>query len=253
MTTALVTGASGGIGAEIARVLAPDHDLVLVARSAAKLDALATELGGARVIAADLSDPGAVGKIAAELPDVDVLVNNAGVGDFGAFAAEDPERILGMIQLNITSLTALTRQYLPAMLERGQGRVMNVASTASFQPGPLMAVYYATKSYVLSFSEALHEETRGTGVTVTALCPGPTASGFQAAADMQLSPLVANRKLPSAAEVAAFGVKAMQRGDAVAVPGAMNKIMAASVRLTPRPVIRRLVRKMQETKPPKDA
>ena len=253
MSLALVTGASGGIGAEIARVLAPDHDLVLVARSAAKLDALATELGGARVIAADLSDPGAVGKIAAELPDVDVLVNNAGVGDFGAFAAEDTERILGMIQLNITSLTALTRQYLPAMLERGQGRVLNVASTASFQPGPLMAVYYATKSYVLSFSEALHEETRGTGVSVTALCPGPTASGFQAAADMELSPLVANRKLPSAADVAAYGVKAMQRGDAVAVPGAMNKIMAASVRLTPRPVIRRLVRKMQETKPAKDA
>jgi len=128
----------------------------------------------------------------------------------------------------------------------------NVASTASFQPGPLMAVYYATKSYVLSFSEALHEETRGTGVSVTALCPGPTASGFQAAADMELSPLVANRKLPSAADVAAYGVKAMQRGDAVAVPGAMNKIMAASVRLTPRPVIRRLVRKMQETKPSKE-
>jgi short-subunit dehydrogenase len=252
MSLALVTGASGGIGAEIARVLAPDHDLVLVARSAAKLDALATELGGARVIAADLSDPGAVGKIAAELPEVDVLVNNAGVGDFGAFAAEDTERILGMIQLNITSLTALTRQYLPAMLERRQGRVMNVASTASFQPGPLMAVYYATKSYVLSFSEALHEETRGTGVSVTALCPGPTASGFQAAADMELSPLVANRKLPSAADVAAYGVKAMQRGDAVAVPGAMNKIMAASVRLTPRPVIRRLVRKMQQTKPSKE-
>jgi len=130
--------------------------------------------------------------------------------------------------------------------------VMNVASTASFQPGPLMAVYYATKSYVLSFSEALHEETRGTGVSVTALCPGPTASGFQAAADMELSPLVANRKLPSAADVAAYGVKAMQRGDAVAVPGAMNKIMAASVRLTPRPVIRRLVRKMQQTKPSKE-
>lgn len=249
MGTALVTGASGGIGEEIARVLAPDHDLVLLARSAAKLDALATELGGARVIASDLSEPGAVGKIAAELPDVDVLVNNAGVGDFGAFASADPDRTLAMIQLNVTSLTALTRQYLPGMLERGHGRVLNVASTASFQPGPLMAVYYATKSYVLSFSEALHEETRGTGVTVTALCPGPTASGFQAAADMELSPLVANRKLPSAAEVAAFGVKAMARGDAVAVPGAMNKVMAASVRLTPRPVIRRLVRKMQETKP----
>jgi short-subunit dehydrogenase len=250
-SVALVTGASGGIGLEIARVLAPDHDLVLVARSAAKLDALATELGGARVVAADLSEPGAVAKIAAEVPDVDVLVNNAGVGDFGAFAEADVDRTLGMIQLNVTSLTALTRQYLPAMLARGHGRVLNVASTASFQPGPLMAVYYATKAYVLSFSEALSEEVRGTGVTVTALCPGPTASGFQAAADMEMSPLVAGRKLPSAAEVARYGVKAMEKGDAVAVPGAMNKLMAASVRLTPRPVIRRLVRKMQETKPPK--
>ena len=252
MTIALVTGASGGIGAEIARVLAPDHDLVLVARSAAKLDALATELGGARVIAADLSDPGAVGKIAAELPDVDVLVNNAGVGDFGMFASADPDRTLAMIQLNITSLTALTRQYLPGMLTRGHGRVMNVASTAAFQPGPLMAVYYATKSYVLSFSEAIAEETRGTGVTVTALCPGPTASGFQSAADMELSPLVANRKLPSAADVARHGVKAMEAGDVVVVPGGMNKVMAASVRFTPRPVLRRLVRKMQETKPSKE-
>jgi short-subunit dehydrogenase len=251
MTVALVTGASGGIGLEIARVLASEHDLVLVARSAAKLDAVAAELGGARVIAADLSDPAAVAKIAAEIPDVDVLVNNAGVGDFGMFASADPDRTLAMIQLNITSLTALTRQYLPGMLARGHGRVMNVASTAAFQPGPLMAVYYATKSYVLSFSEAIAEETRGTGVTVTALCPGPTASGFQSAADMELSPLVANRKLPSAADVARHGVKAMESGDVVVVPGGMNKVMAASVRFTPRPVLRRLVRKMQETKPSK--
>jgi short-subunit dehydrogenase len=252
MTTALVTGASGGIGLEIARVLAPDHDLVLVARSAAKLDAVAGELGGARVIAADLSDPSAVAKIVAEVPEVDVLVNNAGVGDFGAFAEADLDRTLAMIQLNVTSLTALTRRYLPGMLERGHGRVLNVASTASFQPGPLMAVYYATKSYVLSFTEAVAEEVRGSGVTVTALCPGPTASGFQAAADMELSPLVANRKLPSAADVARHGVRAMEKGDVVVVPGAMNKIMAASVRFTPRPVLRRLVRKMQETKPSKE-
>jgi short-subunit dehydrogenase len=252
MSTALVTGASGGIGLEIARVLAPDHDLVLVARSAAKLDVLASELGGARVIAADLADPSAVGKIVAEIPDVDVLVNNAGVGDFGPFAAADLDKTLAMIQLNIVSLTALTRRYLPGMLERGRGRVMNIASTASFQPGPLMAVYYATKSYVLSFSEAVAEETRGSGVTITALCPGPTASGFQAAADMELSPLVANRKLPTAAEVARYGVQAMERGDVVAVPGLMNKMMATSVRFTPRPVLRRVVHKMQETKPSKE-
>ncbi len=252
MTTALITGASSGIGLEIARVLAPRHDLVLVARSASKLEALATELGNARVIVADLADPSAVGTIAAEITDVDVLVNNAGVGDFGAFASTDPDRTLAMIQLNITSLTALTRAYLPGMLERGSGRVMNVASTASFQPGPLMAVYYATKAYVLSFSEALSEETRGSGVTVTALCPGPTASGFQAAAEMELSPLVANKKLPTSAEVAAFGVKAMEKGDAVAVPGVLNKVMAAGVRATPRPVMRRLVHKLQATKPGND-
>ena len=251
MTTALITGASGGIGLEIARVLAPDHDLVLVARSAAKLETVAEELGGARVIAADLSDPSAVAKIAAEVPSVDILVNNAGVGDFGDFAQADLERTLAMIQLNVTSVTALARQYLPGMLERGSGRILNIASTASFLPGPLMAVYYATKAYVLSFSEAIAEEVRGTGVTVTALCPGPTGTGFQAAADMELSPLVANKKLPSAADVAAFGVKAMNNGEAVAVPGFMNKVMASSVRITPRPIIRRLVHKLQATKPQK--
>ncbi len=251
MTTALITGASNGIGLEIARVLAPDHDLVLVARNAAKLESLAEELGGARVITADLADPQAVAKIRAEVPDVDVLVNNAGVGDFGPFAEADEDKTLAMIQLNITSLTALTRAYLPGMLARGSGRVMNVASTASFQPGPLMAVYYATKAYVLSFTEAIAEEVRGSGVTVTALCPGPTASGFQAAADMELSPLVANKKLPTSAEVAAFGVKAMNSGSVVAVPGLLNRIMAGSVRLAPRPVMRRVVHKMQATKPAK--
>ena len=252
MTTALITGASNGIGLEIARVLGPDHDLVLVARNAARLAALAEELGGARVIAADLAEPSGVAKIVAEVPAVDVLVNNAGVGDFGAFAEADPDKTLAMIQLNITSLTALTRAYLPGMLERGSGRIMNVASTASFQPGPLMAVYYATKAYVLSFTEAIAEETRGSGVTVTALCPGPTASGFQAAADMELSPLVANKKLPTSADVAVFGVKAMNAGDVVAIPGMLNKIMAGSVRLAPRPVMRRVVHKMQATKPAKD-
>ncbi len=251
MTTALITGASNGIGLEIARVLAPDHDLVLVARNAAKLQSLAEELGGARVIAADLADPQAVAKICAEVPDVDVLVNNAGVGDFGPFAEADPDKTLAMIQLNIASLTALTRAYLPGMLERKAGRIMNVASTASFQPGPLMAVYYATKAYVLSFTEAIAEEVRGSGVTITALCPGPTESGFQAAADMELSPLVANKKLPTSAEVAAFGVKAMKAGNVVAVPGLLNRIMAGSVRLAPRPVMRRVVHKMQATKPAK--
>jgi short-subunit dehydrogenase len=249
MPAALITGASSGIGLEIARVLAQDHDVVLAARSDAPLQQLATELGNrARVVIADLSDPSGAAKLAAEVADVDVLVNCAGFGDFGNFATASPEKIDQMIMLNVGSLTRLCRAYLPAMLQRGSGRIMNVASTAAFQPGPLMAVYYATKAYVLSFSEALAEETRGTGVTVTALCPGPTASGFQAGAAMEQSKLVNGKKLPTAASVATFGVKAMQRGDVVAVPGFSNKMLAMSIRFSPRPVVRRLVHKMQEAK-----
>src|SRR5437016_2780642 len=198
MPTALVTGASSGIGLEIARILAADHDVVLAARSAAALAQLAAELGGnARVVVVDLGDASGAARLAAEVPHVDVLVNNAGVGDFGEFASASPEKLDHMIELNVGSLTRLCRAYLPRMLQRGSGRILNVASTAAFQPGPLMAVYYASKAYVLSFSEALAEETRGTGVTVTALCPGPTASGFQAGAAMEASKLVRGRKLPT--------------------------------------------------------
>src|SRR5580765_3667610 len=226
MPTALITGASSGIGLEIARILAGDHDVILAARSAEPLQQLAAELGdNARVVTTDLSDPSGAAKLAAEVPDVDVLVNCAGFGDFGAFATESPEKIDQMIVLNVSSLTALCRAYLPGMLQRGSGRIMNVASTAAFQPGPLMAVYYASKAYVLSLSEALAEETRGSGVTVTALCPGPTASGFQSGATMEESRLVKGRKLPTASSVAAYGVKAMNRGEVVAVPGLTNKAM----------------------------
>jgi short-subunit dehydrogenase len=248
MATALVTGASSGIGLEIARILARDHDVVLVARRADKLEALAADVGGARVMAVDLGDPSGPRQLIAEIPQVDVLVNNAGFGDWGPFADASETKLDEMIELNIGALTRLTRAYLPGMLGRGHGRVMNVASTAAFQPGPLMAVYYATKAYVLSFSEAIAEETRGTGVTVTALCPGPTASEFQAGAAMEDSRLVKGRKLPTAASVAAFGVKAMERGDVIAVPGAVNKILAASVRMSPRPVLRRVVHRMQDAK-----
>lgn len=248
MTTALVTGASTGIGLEIARVLAADHELVLAARSAGRLETLASELGGARAIAVDLTDPAGVAKLVADVGEVDILVNNAGLGDFGPFAEARTDKLDQMIELNVASLTKLCRAYLPGMLERGRGRILNVASTASFQPGPLMAVYYATKAYVLSFSEAIAEETRGTGVTVTALCPGPTATEFQAAAAMEDSKLVSGKRLPSAASVAAFGVKAMQRGDVVAVPGLSNRVMAASVRFSPRPIVRRLVHRLQESK-----
>ena len=249
MPTALVTGASSGIGLEIARILAKDHDLTLAARSGDKLEALAAEIGGARVVAVDLSEVSGPRRLVAELPAVDVLVNNAGFGDWGTFATAAETRLDEMIELNVGALTRLARAYLPGMIERRNGRIMNVASTAAFQPGPLMAVYYATKAYVLSLSEALAEETRGTGVTVTALCPGPTASGFQAGAAMEDSRLVKGRKLPTAAEVAAYAVRAMNRGDVVAVPGFVNKAMAASVRFSPRPVIRRAVHRMQDAKP----
>jgi short-subunit dehydrogenase len=249
MTTALITGASSGIGLETARILAHDHDVVITARSAGALQQLAGELGAnARAAIVDLADPSGAAKLAAEVPDVDVLVNCAGFGDFGNFAGESPEKIDQMIALNVSSLTGLCRTYVPGMLQRGTGRIMNVASTAAFQPGPLMAVYYATKAYVLSLSEALAEETRGTGVTVTALCPGPTASGFQARAAMEQSKLVHGKRLPSAASVAEYGVNAMARGDVVAVPGFSNKVLATSIRFSPRPVVRRLVHKMQEAK-----
>lgn len=249
MTTALITGASSGIGLEIARLLAKDHDVVLAARSAGALETLADELRtsghAVRVVSVDLVDPGGVAKLTAEVADVDILVNNAGFGDFGAFGDADPAKLEEMIALNVSALTRLARTYLPGMLERGNGRILNVASTAAFQPGPLMAVYYATKAYVLSFSEALAEETRGTGVTVTALCPGPTSSGFQAGAAMEQSKLVRGKKLPSSAQVAAYAVGAMQRGKVVAVQGARNKVLAGSIRFTPRAVIRRMVHKMQ--------
>ncbi len=252
MTTALITGASSGIGLEIARLLAADHDLVLAARSAAALERIAEELrqhgNTVRVAAVDLAEPSGAAKLAADVADVDVLVNNAGLGDFGEFSQADPAKLDQMIELNVATLTRLSRSYLPGMVTRGSGRILNVASTAAFPPGPLMAVYYTTKAYVLSFSEALAEETRGSGVTVTALCPGPTASGFQAGAAMESSRLVKDKKLPAAAGVAAYGVRAMQRGDVVAVPGLQNKLSAASVRFSPRPLVRRLVHRLQAAK-----
>src|SRR5438128_1555599 len=191
---ALITGASSGIGLELAKLFARDeHDVVLVARRADKLKQLAAQLGSAHniratVIPADLADPAAPEEIfralrAADV-ELDVLVNNAGFGVTGPFLATDAAAELRMIQVNVTALTHLTKLFLPGMLGRGAGRVLNVASTAGFQPGPLMAVYYATKAYVISFSDALAEELRGTGVTVTCLCPGPTKTGFQEAAHM---------------------------------------------------------------------
>jgi uncharacterized protein len=252
---ALVTGASGGIGLELARVFAREgYDLVLVARSADKLERLAEDLRkrhGTRalVVPADLSDPAAPQGIHDRVQDegleVSALVNNAGFTVFNPFVEIPWEKNAELLAVNIVALTHLTRLFLPGMVERGHGRVLNLASTAAFQPGPLMATYYASKAYVLSFSEALHSELEGTGVSVTALCPGPTASDFQKRGDMENSALVAGRKLPDARSVARAGYKALMRGQAVAVLGRRNWLFVQSTRFFPRKLIRDFVKRVQ--------
>ena len=254
--TALITGASSGIGLDLANIFARDgHNVVLVARSEAKLRELAAELESrhriaARVVVADLARTHAPQRVADAVKGlaIEFLINNAGYGVAGKFVETDLEAELEMIQVNVTALTHLTKLFLPAMVARGRGRVLNVASTASFQPGPLMAVYYATKAYVLSFSEAIAEELSGTGVTVTALCPGPTATGFQdAAAINDLRLLSVLKKMPSRA-VAEAGYKAMMRGKRVVVTGAVNKLLAQSIRVSPRRLVTKLAKKLQEKK-----
>ncbi len=250
-STALVTGASSGIGRELARVLAAQgHDLILTARHDGPLRELAAEVQSrhgitARVLPEDLATTGGPGRLHARLADdglaVDVLVNNAGFGEYGPFAASDPERDAAMLQLNVQALTLLTRLLLPGMLARGQGRILNVASTAAFFPGPLMAVYYASKAYVLSLSEALAAEVSGTGVTVTCLCPGPTRTGFQEEAHMEGVRLV-RRPLMDAARVARAGYAGMRRGRTIVVPGMLNRLMILAPRFLPRRMAAALVR-----------
>jgi short-subunit dehydrogenase len=254
--TALVTGASSGIGLELAKLFASDgYHVVLVARSVDALQALAKELEArtgavATVLVRDLADPGAppelLKRLEADGIDVDVLVNNAGYGTYGRFAETDTVKELGMIQLNVTALTHLTKLFLGGMLRRRRGAILNVASTAAFQPGPLMAVYYATKAYVLSFSEALANELQGTGVTVTTLCPGPTLTGFQSVARMEGVRLVKSPLVLDAAAVARAGYEGMRRGKTIVIPGLGNKLLAQSIRFTPRALVTRIVRALQE-------
>lgn len=251
----LITGASMGIGLEFAQEFARrGYPLILVARSEGKLASLAAEIAkktkvDVRYLALDLSLPEAPQQLAeftrAQKLPVEILVNNAGFGEFGFFAETDWEKEARMIDLNMRTLTHLTKLYLPEMIARKSGKVLNVASTAAFQPGPTMAVYYATKAYVLSFSEAISNELEGTGVTVTALCPGPTESNFQAAANLDDSKLFKGKKLPSSKEVAIYGIDALLDGKVVAIHGVMNAIMAFSVRFTPRFLVRKLVRAIQ--------
>jgi short-subunit dehydrogenase len=256
METALITGASNGIGLELAKIHASKGgNLVLVARNKAKLDALKTELENlykvkVYTIGKDLSAPNAAQEVYKETTNenirIDYLINNAGFGDFGMFVETDWDKELQMINLNITTLTQFTKLYLKDMVLRKSGKIMNVASTAAFQSGPTMAVYYATKAYVLSFSEAVDNEVSDKGVTVTTLCPGATESGFQAAAAMEESALVKGKKLPSSKEVAEYGYQAMLNGKTVAIHGLMNWVMANSVRFTPRALVVKITRKIQD-------
>ncbi|TVQ37983.1 MAG: SDR family oxidoreductase [Spirochaetaceae bacterium] len=253
--TVLITGASSGIGYELARVFAREgYDLILVARRAQQLTELAERLRriGALVWVqpCDLTDRSAVRGLYRSVQEIgrpiDVLVNNAGVGDYGSFVSAGVDRVLTMIELNAAALTHLTRLVLPGMFERGAGRVLNVASVAAFQPGPLMAVYYASKAYVLSFSEALAEELAPSGVVVTALCPGPTKSGFQQEAGLHQVPMLNRPGMPTAATVAEFGYRALMRGRRVAVHGALFRLSLFVSRFLPRRLVAATVRRLQE-------
>lgn len=255
MATALITGASSGIGLALAKVFAKTgHDVILVARSEDKLQTLKDELSKAHgiqttVLSHDLTERSAPQALFDQVQQnrltVDVLVNNAGYGDYGEFAKSDLSKLEGMILLNVLATTQLTRLFLPGMIQRGSGKVLNVSSTAAFQPGPMMAVYFATKAYVLSLSEAIAAETEDQGINVTVLCPGPTQSNFMDTANMHQMAITnksSENKLPTADDVAQFGYNALQSGQVVAVHGFANKLMTFSTRLAPRSLIRKGVK-----------
>lgn len=246
----LVTGASTGIGREIARIAASKgRPLVLVARSEDKLRELAREIReahrvGAEVVALDLSEPDAPEALYRETAlrslEIEVLVNNAGFGSLGRFHGTPIDRQLEMLRLNVAALVHLTHLFLPPMLERRRGRILNVASTAGLQPGPFMTVYYASKAFVVSFTEAIAEELRGTGVTATALLPGPTRTEFQSRANMADSRLF-RLGVADARSVAEAGYRGMEAGRAVVIPGIGNKALSLLVRSSPRWAVRRVV------------
>jgi uncharacterized protein len=241
----LITGASAGLGAEFARACAARGEaLALVARRRDRLEALKAELGGdVHIFAADLALPGAaeslIAELAAEGLSVGTLINNAGFGLAGRFADRPLDRQREMIDLNVRTLTELCHLVLPAMRAAGKGAILNVASTAAFQPGPNMAVYYASKAYVLSFTEALHHELKGSGIKVSALCPGPTHSEFSDVADSH-SPTLERMKMPAAPVVEA-GLDGLDRNKAVVIPGFRNKIGAQASRFLTRAAMRRII------------
>lgn len=254
--TALITGASGGIGLELSKIHASKGgDLVLVARSLNKLLAIKEELEKkhairVKIISKDLSIKDAALEVYQEIKkekiQIDYLINNAGFGDFGFFYETDWNKEEQMIQLNITCLTQFCKLYVKEMIAQGGGKIMNLASMAAFEPGPLMSVYYATKAYVLHFSEAIGNELLDKGVTVTALCPGPTESGFQEVSAQQESKVIKGRKLTSAKIVAAYGYKAMLTGKPVAVQGILNRLLVSLIGFFPRRFVVKAIRKIQD-------
>jgi short-subunit dehydrogenase len=254
--TALVTGASAGIGVDLAECFARGgYEVIVTARTETALHEVATRLATAHgvkvtAIACDLGAMGAGATLAAEIArrglGVDVLVNNAGFGHAGGFAAEPIGPQLGMIDLNVRALTELTHIYWKGMLERKRGGVLNVASTAAFQPGPLMAVYYASKAYVLSFSEALWEEARGTGVHVSCLCPGPTASKFRERAGTGRTRLGKTMAVMPSMPVAEEGYRGFLANKRVVITGGRNRMLVTAVKMLPRGQVLRTVRRMQE-------
>jgi uncharacterized protein len=246
---ALITGASSGIGAELAGLCAAaGYDLVLVARSVDKLEALGAGLARshgvtARSLAADLADPAAPRAVfdAVEGRAPEILINNAGFGVRGAFAETDWEAEARLLQVNVGALAHLMKLFLPGMLARRSGRILNVASTAAYVPGPFMAMYYASKAFVLSLSEAVANEVRGSGVTVTVLCPGPTSTGFSSAAGISDSQLF-HGPVMTAAEVARQGFQAMMAGKVEWIAGARNRWMMRGARLAPRTMLAEFTR-----------
>lgn len=256
MKTALITGASSGIGKAFAELFAKDGiNTVLVARSEGKLKDIAENLKTTynietKVMPMDLSEEDAPQKLYEKLKsdgtDIEFLINNAGFGDYGLFNETNIKKESDMLALNINTLTFTTKLFIKDMIERGSGKIVNVASTGAFQPCPYMAVYCATKSYVLNFSEAIHTEFKKKGVTVTALCPGATDTGFQGNAGADKSKLF-KKKIATPEQVASYGYKSMMKGKAVAVHGFKNKLLAFSTRLMPRSVVRCVTKNMMGT------
>lgn len=254
--TVLITGASGGIGLELAWLFARDGcRLLLTARNEERLMLLKQQmentcLNVVDVLPLDLSEPGASEELLRYIEEkklfIGTLVNNAGFGDFGSFSDCDIKKQQEMIQLNISTLVRLTHGVLKPMQEQRKGKILNVASIASFVPGPLMSVYYASKAFVLSFSEAIATELKGSGITVTALCPGPTETGFQNRASLERSGLFHNLKVADAKSVAQYGYRAMKKGKLIAIPGFFNRLVPVATRIVPRKLVRTVVRQIQK-------